>query len=86
MPRRINLLHENLTSAQKRYVSDLASGLSVKESAAIRFISPFTIRNTIASAKERVGARTTNSLIAMAVANRWIVPNGNPDQWKPDDE
>ena len=82
----MNILNDNLTPAQKRYVSDLASGLSVKESAAIRFISPFTIRNTIASAKERVGARTTNSLIAMSIAEGWIVPNGHPYQWKADDE
>ena len=82
----MSVLSDNLTPAQKKYVSDLASGLSVKESAAIRFISPFTIRNTIASAKERVGARTTNNLIAMAISENWIVPNGEPYQWKPNDE
>jgi DNA-binding CsgD family transcriptional regulator len=81
----MTILHDNLTPAQRKYISDLASGLSVKESAAIRFISPFTIRNTIASAKERVGARTTNNLIAMAIHEEWIVPNGQPHQWKPNE-
>lgn len=74
-------LRNSLTISQKRYVADLASGLLVKESAIIRNVSPHTIRNTIANAKERVGARTTNNLISIAVFNKWIVPDEPPNLW-----
>lgn len=61
-----------LTKKQTLYVSLLASGFSVKEIAEIIYVSPHTVRNTIAKAKERVNARNTNHLIAISIINRWV--------------
>lgn len=65
-------IRNDLTPAQKTYISDLASGFSVKESALARNVSKHTVRNTISQAKERVGAITTINLVAMAISKGWI--------------
>jgi DNA-binding CsgD family transcriptional regulator len=62
----------NLTKKQKEYLAYLASGLSVKETAAFCNVSKHTVRNTITKAKERIGATSTSNLVATAVVKGWI--------------
>ncbi len=63
---------DNLTPKQTLYVSELASGKTTIETALDNFVSHHTVRNTIAKAKERVGARTTANLVAIALEKGWI--------------
>lgn len=65
-------LKQDLTEKQKHYVSLLASGLSTLQISQREKRSHHTIRNTIAKAKERVGAISTGNLIAIAVSQGWI--------------
>lgn len=65
-------LKDNLTSKQKEYVSLLASGLTTLQISEKNFVSHHTVRNTIAKAKERIGASSTTNLIATSVSKGWI--------------
>lgn len=62
----------NLTRRQREFVASLASGRNTDEIAEEFDVSQFTVRNTITNAKERVGATSTNNLIALAVSNGWV--------------
>jgi DNA-binding CsgD family transcriptional regulator len=64
----------DLTDKQVIYLADLASGLTTLEVAKKQYVSHHTVRNTITKAKERVGAETTNNLVALSIFKKWIVP------------
>lgn len=66
-------LQDDLTKKQKEYLALLASGLTTLEVSVREHKSHHTIRNTIAKAKERIGATSTQNLIATCVAKGWIV-------------
>lgn len=70
-------LLDNLTPKQKQYVSGLASGLTTLQIAKKYVVSHHTVRNTIAKAKDRVGALSTSNLIAIAVKKEWIIQEEN---------
>lgn len=70
-------LKDNLTQKQALYVAELASGSSNPEIAEKIHVSEHTIRNTLVSAKERVGASSTANLIAMAISKGWIELTSN---------
>ncbi len=63
-----------MTNKQIEYVSLIASGLTTLEIAQRQFVSHHTVRNTIAKAKERIGATSTANLVATSVTNKWIEP------------
>lgn len=65
-------IQENLTPKQTEYVADTASGKSTFDIADARYVSQNTVRNTLTSAKERVGASSTTNLVAMAITKGWI--------------
>lgn len=67
---------DDLTPKQQEYVAALASGLSTVDISRFYHVSHHTVRNTIAKAKERVGAISTNNLIAVAVDKGWVKKNG----------
>lgn len=67
-----NWILDNLTNKQREYVADTASGKSTFDIADEKYVSQNTVRNTITSAKERVGASSTTNLIAMAITKGWI--------------
>lgn len=79
-----NWLKDNLTYKQLDYLSLIASGLNTTEVAKIRIVSRHTVRNTIAKAKERVGAISTSNLVGMAITKGWIVEDkkGPPVSYK----
>jgi DNA-binding CsgD family transcriptional regulator len=76
---------DNLTLKQREYIALLASGLSTLEIAAACFVSHHTVRNTIAKAKERIGAKSTANLVAVAVQKGWVldVGDGPPYGFRP---
>lgn len=71
------LLKKNLTKRQLLYISEIASGLSTINVAARNHVSRHTVRNTIRSAKDRIGATSTSNLIATTILKEWIVPLDN---------
>jgi DNA-binding CsgD family transcriptional regulator len=66
---------DNLTNKQKEYLALIASGASTLQAAESCYVSEHTVRNTIVKAKERVGAKSTVNLVAMAIDNGWIKRN-----------
>jgi DNA-binding CsgD family transcriptional regulator len=50
----------------------VANGLTAEEIAQVEMISPHTVRNTLAAAKERAGARNLPHLIAIVVSSGLI--------------
>jgi DNA-binding CsgD family transcriptional regulator len=65
-------LQDNLTPKQTHYLALLASGLTTLQISQREHKSHHTVRNTIAKAKERVGASSTSNLVATAVSKGWI--------------
>lgn len=65
-------IKDDLTPKQAEYLALLASGLTAPEIAEKCFVSYNTVRNTLAKARERVGAKSTSHLIATAVHKGWI--------------
>lgn len=70
-------LQDSLTPKQLQYISEMASGLSTLDIANRNFVSKHTVRNTIRTAKDRIGAVSTVNLIATAISKGWIVPEDN---------
>lgn len=67
-------IRDAVTPKQAEYIADTATGKSTFDIAKEKYVSQNTVRNTIVAAKERVGASSTNNLIAMAVSRGWIKP------------
>jgi DNA-binding CsgD family transcriptional regulator len=65
MPARVAYDALGLPPAEHDVVRLLADGLYLEEVAARRCVSRNTVRNQVASARERTGARTCNQLCAL---------------------
>jgi DNA-binding CsgD family transcriptional regulator len=70
---------ELLTRRDQRMLYAMASGLTMKEVAAIEEASALRIENRLRKLRERLGARTTVELVAMALALSWIPPAHRKD-------
>ena len=57
----------HLTPREIETLALVAAGHTYKETGALMFISPKTVETNVANAKEALGAKTTNHLIAMFV-------------------
>lgn len=66
----------DLTKRQIDILARVASGQTADVIAADEYLSPHTVKNTLADAKARVGAPSTANLIALAVSDGTIVRNG----------
>ena len=70
-----------LTPRQLEYLALYASGTELREIAAIKFVSYETVKKTLGSAKERVGAVNLTHLCVLALESGVIRKNG--DGYKP---
>lgn len=75
----MNYSKKKLTPKQKLYLCEIASGKNTYQVAHEYVVSQHTVRNTMAKAKERVGAISTTHLVAMSIVNGWIKPNLETD-------
>ena len=65
-----------LTPRQLELIALAASGYEFAEIGEMKFISPHTVRNSLASARERVGAKNLTHLCVICVDHRLIKQNG----------
>jgi len=65
-----------LTVRQIELIALYASGHSIPEIAAMKFLAPKSVNNTLYRAKERVGARNLAHLCVLALEGGVIVRNG----------
>lgn len=63
------------TPAQAEVLELLSSGMSYSEIAEVRGVTAKTVKNTVYTAKERTGAKTTTELVSCALENGWIEGN-----------
>lgn len=65
-----------LTPRQLELLALYASGQQISEIASIKFLSPYTVRNILGLARERVGARNLTHLCVICVESGVIAKNG----------
>lgn len=65
-----------ITPRQLELVALYASGVDLREIAAIKFVSYSTVQATLATAKARVGAQSLAHLCGLCIEHGLIVRNG----------
>jgi DNA-binding NarL/FixJ family response regulator len=66
-----------ITPQQLELIALYASGHQLNDIAEMKFLAYFTVRNKLAEASNRVGAKSLAHLCALAVENGLIVKNGH---------
>lgn len=63
---------EPITRSQAETLELMSKGLSYQEIAEVRGVTAKTVKNTVYTAKERTGGKTTTELVSCALENGWI--------------
>jgi DNA-binding NarL/FixJ family response regulator len=75
-----------LTEAEWRVVVLLAAGLDTREAAAELGVSPYTVRNQVASAMAKMGVKSRAALVARAMVCHGLTLSWPPQRMRPGSE
>ena len=65
--RRFTRRSSDLTDREREVLSELAAGLTTEEAAEALHVSPHTVRSRIKSALKKMGAKTREQAVAIAI-------------------
>ena len=74
-----NPQHPLVTPKQLEIAALCASGLKIAEIAHAKFLAEITVKQILARARERTGAKTNAQLAAILIQNGQLEPNGGND-------
>ena len=73
-----NEFDQPLSPRQVEYVAMCPEGLTIEEIAAVFFVSPHTVKNTLDDARSRAHARNITQLVALCVAAGYVSWEDDP--------